>query len=260
MGRDCPSETTTTPKPDDGTSKPKANVDRDFTFRDSTNTNNRNSNEEQHHSDSKKGLRKLQRKPSAEEYASLPFIEGTTKLCSVSVGGKTCGGKHRHAKCPMLPAAKAERAAQAAVSCNPAAVFALPGQDPGQGLAVIRVPADPNWRCDPCIPPVIAAPAASPVKPTAWEFDYGVVIQIVFAVLLLSVVHVVASIPAAGPAGAITGAVFDAPIYSFHDIACSSVAFFILGGVPACLGTPAPPPPRESRAGDTHQLSTRPTG
>jgi hypothetical protein len=48
---------------------------------------------------------------------------------------------------------------------------------------------------------------------------------------------VVASAPATGPVGTIAGAVFNAPIYSFHDIACSPVAFFILGGAPACLGT-----------------------
>jgi hypothetical protein len=130
VGRDCPSEKIVTPKPDDGTSKPKANVDRDFTFRDSTKTNNRNSKNSTN--DSKKDLCKLKRKLSAEEHVSPPFIEGTTNPCSVSVGGKTCGGKHRHAKCPVLPAAKAERADQAAASGNPAALlFALPGQDPG---------------------------------------------------------------------------------------------------------------------------------
>jgi hypothetical protein len=55
----------------------------------------------------------------------------------VSVGGKACGGKHRHAKCPMLPAAKAEKAAKAAVSGKSAAIFTPPGQDPGQAPAVM---------------------------------------------------------------------------------------------------------------------------
>jgi hypothetical protein len=97
----------------------------------------------------------------------------------VSVGGKVCGGEHRHAKCPMLPAAKAEKAAKAAVSGRPAAIFTLPGHDPGQAPTAMRVAAAPPSRrcpggrsrplgrvCAPVAPAVSAAwvrfPACTP--------------------------------------------------------------------------------------------------
>ena len=50
------------------------------------------------------------RRLSAAEWAEIPFIPGTTPLCSVTVDGKKCNGPHRHAKCALLPAAKAEKA------------------------------------------------------------------------------------------------------------------------------------------------------
>jgi hypothetical protein len=148
-GQDCASAKLTTPRPDDGASKPKTNVDREFTFRDSAGTNGR--------STSKRGTTRLKRRLSAEEWADLPFIEGTTKPCSVTVGGRVCGGKHHHAKCPMLPAAKAEKAAKAAVTGKSAAIFTLPGQDPGQAPTVMRIAAAPPYTG--------AIPMQAPVVP-----------------------------------------------------------------------------------------------
>jgi hypothetical protein len=61
-----------TPRPDDGTSKPRANVDREFAFRDSTGTPGRGA--------SKRGTTRPKRRLGAEEWADLPWIEGTAKL------------------------------------------------------------------------------------------------------------------------------------------------------------------------------------
>jgi hypothetical protein len=68
-GQDRATAKLSTPRPDDGTSKPKANVDREFTFRDSAGTTNRGTG--------KRGTARLKRRLSAEEWADLPFIEGT---------------------------------------------------------------------------------------------------------------------------------------------------------------------------------------
>jgi hypothetical protein len=143
-GRDCASAKLTTPRPDDGTSKPKTDVDRKFTFRDSTGTNRHQRS--QHQQAGHEPAQAPSQCRSAEEWADLPFIEGTTKPCSVTAGGKVCGGKHRHAKCPVLSAAKAEKAAKAAVTGKSAAIFTLPGQDPGQALAVMRIAAAPPCK------------------------------------------------------------------------------------------------------------------
>jgi hypothetical protein len=50
------------------------------------------------------------RRLSAAEWAEIPFVPGTTKPCSVTADGKVCNGFHRHAKCTLLPAARAEKA------------------------------------------------------------------------------------------------------------------------------------------------------
>jgi hypothetical protein len=93
-------------------------------------------------------------------------------------------------------------------------VFTLPGQDPGQTDTVITVAADNrNFGLALLQFSVLRTPPAVTAAPTTWDFDYGVVLQLVFAVLLLSIIHVVASVPATGPVGAVTGAVFAAPVY-----------------------------------------------
>jgi hypothetical protein len=82
--QDCATAKITTPRPDDGTSKPQTNVDREFTFRDSAGTPGRGASKR----GTKRHQRPLERRISAEEWAALPFVKGTTKPCSVSVGGK----------------------------------------------------------------------------------------------------------------------------------------------------------------------------
>jgi hypothetical protein len=54
--------------------------------------------------------RRVKRRLSAAEWAARPFIPGTHKPCSVTVDGEMCYGPHIHAKCALLPAAKAEKA------------------------------------------------------------------------------------------------------------------------------------------------------
>jgi hypothetical protein len=175
----------------------------------------------------------LERRLSAEEWAALPFVKGTTKPCSVSVGGKVCGGEHRHAKCPMVPAAKAEKAAKAAVSGRAAAIFTLPGQDPGQAPTAMRIAAAPPYRRCPYdrSRPLgrVCAPVAPAVSAT-WELDVGMVLQVLFVLLLFTIVHVVASAPAPGAVDQIVGVVTSQPMYSFTDVAVSSMALFVLGG------------------------------
>jgi hypothetical protein len=230
-GQDCATAKLTTPRPGDGTSKPKTNVDREFTFRDSAGTNSRGT--------SKRGTARLKRRLSAEEWADLPFIKGTTKPCSVTAGGKVCGGEHRHAKCPMLPAAKAEKAAKAAVSGKSAAIFTLPGQDPGQAPAVMRVAAAPPYRRSPdasyCPPCGVYAPVV-PAESAAWKLGLGVVLQVLFVLLLITVVHVVVTVPATGAVDRVVGVVTSQPVYSFKDVAVSSMALFVLGGSASDVG------------------------
>jgi hypothetical protein len=117
FGRNCATIKHRTPPADDGTSRPIPDVDRDITFKDNTGANDRGAGTRGTGHLKKRNA--LERRLSAKEWAALPWIEGTTKPCSVTVGGKKCNGKHRHAKCPMLPAAKAEKAAKAAVSGRP---------------------------------------------------------------------------------------------------------------------------------------------
>jgi hypothetical protein len=135
----------------------------------------------------------------------------------VSVGGKVCGGEHRHAKCPMLPAAKAEKAAKAAVSGKAAAIFTLPGQDPGQAPAVMRVAAAPPYRRYPderSRPPGgVYAPVAPAVSAT-WELDMSMVLQVLFVLLLFTIVHVVATAPATDAVDQVVGVVTSQPMYS----------------------------------------------
>jgi hypothetical protein len=92
------------------------------------------------------------------------------------------------------------------------------------------------WHCAPCGCPVAkalygAAPAVAPA-PTAWAVDYVLLLQVLFVALLLSALHVVASVPATGR--------FRCPVCSYQDIVCSPVFFFSLGGAPTYL-------PRRSR-------------
>jgi hypothetical protein len=71
-------------------------------------------------------------------------------------------------------------------------------------------------------------------------------LQVMFVLLLVTIVHVVATVPAAGPVSPVASVAMSQPVYSLHDAprprrtslaACSSIAFFILGGAPVCLGT-----------------------
>jgi hypothetical protein len=136
----------------------------------------------------------------------------------------------------LLPAGKAEKAAKTAVSGKAAAIFTLPGKDPGQAPAAMRIAAALHWRCATRLPATVKASVAS-AESTAWEFDLGMVLRVMFVLLLVTIVHVVATVPAAGSVDQVIGVVMNQPVYSLHDLACSSVIFFILGGAPACFGT-----------------------
>ena len=155
------------------------------------------------------------------------------------VGGNVCGGKHRHAKCPMLPAAKAEKAAKAAVSGKAAAIFTLPGQDPGQAPTALRVAAATPYRRYPdarsCPPCGVYAPVA-PAVSAAWELDISMVLQVLFVLLLFTIVHVVATVPTTGAVDQVIGVVTSQPLYSFKDVAVSSMALFVLGGSASDVG------------------------
>jgi hypothetical protein len=56
------------------------------------------------------------------------------------------------------------------------------------------------------------------------------VLQVLFVLLLFTIVHVVASAPAAGAVDEIAGVVTSQPVYSFTDVAVSSMALLVLGG------------------------------
>jgi hypothetical protein len=58
----------------------------------------------------------------------------------------------------------------------------------------------------------------------------SMVLQILFVLLLFTIVHVIATAPAAGAVDQVIGVVTSQPMYSFTDVAVSSMALFVLGG------------------------------
>jgi hypothetical protein len=138
----------------------------------------------------------------------------------------------------MLPAAKAEKAAKAAVSGKSAAIFTLPGQDPGQAPAVMRVAAAPPCfrRSDHGRAAVVYAPVV-PAESAAWKLDLGMVLQVLFVLLLITAVHVVVTVPATGTVDRVVGVVTSQPFYSLKDVAVSSMVLFVLGGSASGVGS-----------------------
>ena len=67
--------------------------------------------------------------------------------------------------------------------------------------------------------------AVAPAMSAAWELDMGMALQVLFALLLFTVVHVVATVPATGAVDQVAGVVTSQPMYSFTDVAVSSMAF-----------------------------------
>jgi hypothetical protein len=63
------------------------------------------------------------------------------------------------------------------------------------------------------------------------------ILQVLFVLLLVTIVHVVATVPATGAVDQVVGVVTSQPIYSFKDVAVSSMALFVLGGTSSGVGS-----------------------